>query len=244
MAKAAKKDSTPKGLRYRIFARDNYTCRYCGNQPPEVKLVIDHVIPRAKGGTDDEANLLVACEACNLGKGAKRLCEHVPTDADGWRMSQEYLEQIDLAKLSRRACKARKRMFQEWVNYLCHLLGRNEVKRRSITRVCALVDEFGAERVTKWIDIAATHTSKSDEDLIRYLNEFVRGFRSNQESARKGHRECDECEEEATEHFCEDCGNCLAIAHLCESCCDEYEKSFQRPGREAPTNNEEAEVNK
>jgi 5-methylcytosine-specific restriction endonuclease McrA len=31
-------------------------------------LEIEHIVPRSKGGTDDEANLWLACRACNLFK--------------------------------------------------------------------------------------------------------------------------------------------------------------------------------
>jgi len=34
-------------------------------------LHIDHIIPVSKGGTNEEANLVTACDQCNLGKGAK-----------------------------------------------------------------------------------------------------------------------------------------------------------------------------
>lgn len=45
-----------KRLRYQVLLRDNFTCRYCGARPPAVELEADHVIPRARGGTDDSAN--------------------------------------------------------------------------------------------------------------------------------------------------------------------------------------------
>jgi hypothetical protein len=58
---------SPK-VRWQVFARDNYTCRYCGRRPPEVVLVVDHHIPVAQGGTDDIGNLVTSCELCNQGK--------------------------------------------------------------------------------------------------------------------------------------------------------------------------------
>jgi HNH endonuclease len=69
-------DSRPpigKKLRFEVFKRDGFTCVYCGAQPPGVILHVDHVIPRANGGSDDIDNLVTACDGCNLGKGAREL---------------------------------------------------------------------------------------------------------------------------------------------------------------------------
>jgi len=57
-------------LRFEILKRDNFTCQYCGKNPNEddIKLHIDHIIPKSKGGKDIAENLIVSCEECNLGK--------------------------------------------------------------------------------------------------------------------------------------------------------------------------------
>lgn len=44
-------------------------CTYCGSRPPDVELDIDHILPRDKGGTDDDKNLQVLCHKCNRAKG-------------------------------------------------------------------------------------------------------------------------------------------------------------------------------
>ena len=53
-------------LRQQVLERDNYTCQYCGQQGG--KIHCDHVIPVARGGTNDLSNLVTACERCNLSK--------------------------------------------------------------------------------------------------------------------------------------------------------------------------------
>jgi 5-methylcytosine-specific restriction endonuclease McrA len=35
---------------------------------PDVALEVDHVVPRANGGTNDIENLAAACVECNAGK--------------------------------------------------------------------------------------------------------------------------------------------------------------------------------
>jgi 5-methylcytosine-specific restriction endonuclease McrA len=44
-------------------------CAYCGKQ--NVPLQIEHIQPRAKGGTDRISNLTVACEPCNAAKNTQ-----------------------------------------------------------------------------------------------------------------------------------------------------------------------------
>lgn len=51
--------------RRNILRRDNYTCQYCGSQPPSGELTIDHVVPRSKGGQFQWTNLVTACKPCN-----------------------------------------------------------------------------------------------------------------------------------------------------------------------------------
>lgn len=57
-------------LRFEVFRRDSFTCRYCGRKTPQVILEVDHVIPVAEGGGDELENLVTSCWECNNGKGA------------------------------------------------------------------------------------------------------------------------------------------------------------------------------
>lgn len=54
-------------IRLRVLQRDGYTCHYCRGEATEV----DHVIPRALGGGEDDDNLVAACVACNRSKGKR-----------------------------------------------------------------------------------------------------------------------------------------------------------------------------
>jgi hypothetical protein len=63
----------PTTVRRRVYARDGYTCVYCGRRGRGILLTIDHVFPVALGGTNDVGNLVTACRPCNLTKGARLL---------------------------------------------------------------------------------------------------------------------------------------------------------------------------
>lgn len=63
---------SPK-VRFQILQRDGFTCAYCGQRPPAVKLHVDHIVPRSKGGSDKAENLQAACNRCNAGKAARHL---------------------------------------------------------------------------------------------------------------------------------------------------------------------------
>ena len=56
-----------KITRRAIFARDSWTCQYCGSA--RGSLTIDHVIPRSKGGTSGWDNIVTCCAPCNRRKG-------------------------------------------------------------------------------------------------------------------------------------------------------------------------------
>src|SRR5450755_1660456 len=55
--------------RFEIFKRDNFICQYCGRTPDDgVILHVDHIIPVAKGGENEDINLTTSCFDCNSGK--------------------------------------------------------------------------------------------------------------------------------------------------------------------------------
>jgi 5-methylcytosine-specific restriction endonuclease McrA len=56
-----------KITRRAIFARDRWTCQYCGRE--RGKLTVDHVIPRCKGGSSSWDNIVTSCAPCNRRKG-------------------------------------------------------------------------------------------------------------------------------------------------------------------------------
>ena len=61
--------------RANIYARDQYTCQYCGSDFPTGELTFDHVIPVAQGGRKDWENIVTCCITCNRQKGGRTPAE-------------------------------------------------------------------------------------------------------------------------------------------------------------------------
>lgn len=70
-----------EATRQRIANRDGWICQLpdCGKpidpqlrKPHPMALAIDHILPRAAGGTDEDHNLQAAHALCNLQKGTNR----------------------------------------------------------------------------------------------------------------------------------------------------------------------------
>jgi 5-methylcytosine-specific restriction endonuclease McrA len=56
-----------KITRRAVFARDRWTCQYCGGV--RGTLTLDHVIPRSRGGPSTWDNIVTCCAPCNRRKG-------------------------------------------------------------------------------------------------------------------------------------------------------------------------------
>lgn len=55
-------------IRYEILKRAKFRCELCGVSAEIKALEVDHIVPRNKGGTDDESNLQALCYSCNAMK--------------------------------------------------------------------------------------------------------------------------------------------------------------------------------
>ncbi|HEY1389706.1 MAG TPA: HNH endonuclease [Ktedonobacterales bacterium] len=70
---AAPRRAIPASVDRRIRAAANNRCGYCLSPQHLVmaRLEIEHIVPLAKGGTDEESNLWLACPICNSHKSDK-----------------------------------------------------------------------------------------------------------------------------------------------------------------------------
>lgn len=77
-------------LRARILSRDGHLCQPCliaGRTTPATQ--VDHITPKAKGGTDEAGNLQGICRACHDAKTLTEATGHahrrkVRIGLDGW----------------------------------------------------------------------------------------------------------------------------------------------------------------
>ena len=69
------------GVSWKVFARDNYQCRYCGITG--VPLTVDHLVTWEEGGPTIEKNLVTACRKCNKLRGNMPYAE--------WLICSDYL---------------------------------------------------------------------------------------------------------------------------------------------------------
>ena len=65
--------SVSLSLRQLTISEARHCCEYCQTQECLIgmPLVIDHILPRALGGSNERANLAASCHRCNTFKGAK-----------------------------------------------------------------------------------------------------------------------------------------------------------------------------
>lgn len=172
----AKRKGISKSVRFRIFARDGFKCRYCGASSANVVLVVDHVMPVAEGGTNDDTNLITACEPCNQGKSDKRIEQFAPTPDDRLRLAQERNEQRRAAEAARQAIAARKEFRETVVDMWCDIRGTDEVDRRTINVIVNYAQRYGVELVAEWIEKAHARKPWAKDSQVGM---YVSGIRRN-----------------------------------------------------------------
>jgi 5-methylcytosine-specific restriction endonuclease McrA len=65
-----------------------HECAYCGETE---NLTLDHITPRARGGTDRVTNIVCACKECNISKGHQMWSD--------WYLNQDFFTENRLSKI-------------------------------------------------------------------------------------------------------------------------------------------------
>lgn len=96
-----------KVVRFEVFKRDGFRCAYCGKEPPQVVLEIDHIEPKSKGGEDEINNLITACFDCNRGK-SNVLLSRIPNKIEeNYEILKEKEDQLKAHRLLLKKIKNR-----------------------------------------------------------------------------------------------------------------------------------------
>lgn len=166
--------SVSKRVRFEVFKRDGFKCAYCGATPNDGPLHVDHVDPKAGGGSDDPANLVTACAACNLGKSDVPLSARPARRAatpEELEQSEQLLEYLEY----QRQLKAAK---EKLVDFVCdHWADRlGNVPTDFEPRAAKALGEFSPTQLTDAIDIVAGRLGsygKDNADSEGYLPRWV-----------------------------------------------------------------------
>jgi|LakMenEpi09Nov12_1017454.scaffolds.fasta_scaffold00415_3 tetratricopeptide (TPR) repeat protein len=153
-------------IRFDIFQRDNHTCQYCGRTPPEVKLVVDHLIPVAQGGTDVFENLATSCEECNSGKSAKLI-----KDFTGGFNKEEWSKHIRAKRLQ--ILKERREKLDEIMQHWASSLKKRSLSQKDNTAIEHFIERYEPDWIKAAIDIAVR---KEIQDYVKYTAGILKNW--------------------------------------------------------------------
>lgn len=177
------REPVSKRLRFEIFKRDGFRCVYCGATPVQAPLHVDHVNPVAAGGDNDPANLVTACDSCNLGKGAVPLESRKLSPAIATEAQLEQVEQIRAYLALQEEIQGAKTavidsLMDHWRK---HLAVPSDLRHR----LPFMLEQVGYEKVIEAIDATARKASRAYDtgrrwtttDALMYLNGCIRAMR-------------------------------------------------------------------
>jgi 5-methylcytosine-specific restriction endonuclease McrA len=61
----------------KIYEHQSHQCFYCKGDLDEIGWHLDHLVPVSKGGTNDPANIVLACRRCNNAKNDSTAQEYL-----------------------------------------------------------------------------------------------------------------------------------------------------------------------
>ena len=162
-------------LRIRITQRDK-GCRYCGLLFPQTatRWVMEHVIPKSKGGASTDDNLVLACQWCNSKKSnrtpdeAGMILKTISEMETIWKQSGRHLEhEVKLSKVKLSKDKAADETSAAALQFLEKF---NQVFGTSYRAVDPLINNlsywlktYNIEYILSAVEKAKTHPYWSDK---------------------------------------------------------------------------------
>lgn len=151
---SSKRKSITTRTRFEIFKRDNFTCAYCGQKPPNVVLEVDHIVPICAGGDNGNDNLVSSCYECNRGKAGISLSSIPESMMDKANRIKEAEKQ--LLAYRKIINKQRERLDDDCWAVLRQLFGEttNEVNKRDYASVKMFIERLSYEECMEAAEIA------------------------------------------------------------------------------------------
>lgn len=158
-------------LRFEVFKRDNFTCQYCGNHPPEIILECDHIQPVSKGGKDDINNLITSCFDCNRGKSNVELSS-IPNTLEFNK--NILIEKENQYKAYQKALKKVENRIKREISGIEDLYQETYpnskfTKRFKNISIRMFLDQIGYDQVYFAMDKATSYIDESPEDCLSYF---------------------------------------------------------------------------
>lgn len=102
-----------KVSRQLLFARDRYTCQYCGRHKHEFRkherLTVEHVKPKSRGGLTAWDNVVAACNTCN-----EKKADRLPMEAHMYPATTPKEPRYIALVLLEHADEAQRRWLEGW----------------------------------------------------------------------------------------------------------------------------------
>lgn len=166
----AKRKAISKKVRFEIFKRDAFTCQYCGSTPPKAILHIDHIVPVAEGGGNEDTNLVTSCSICNLGKSANSL-EKIPVSLSS-RAKEVAEREAQLRGYSEVMSAQRERIEKdcwECANIYIECFQLDGIRRDFFQSIYQFVEKIGVHECIRAMEIATSKKPFNKNTCFRYF---------------------------------------------------------------------------
>jgi HNH endonuclease len=171
----AERKPLSKSIRFEVFKRDNFTCRYCGSKAPEVILEVDHINPVSKGGDNEIMNLITSCFVCNRGKSNKLLSDNSVVEKQRLQIEELNIRRQQLEMMLEwrdEVIKYKDFESDKAISFYNSKLQKIFLNENGQKTMSSYVKKHGLIKVLDAIDISFEKYYDSDEDAQNVLNKI------------------------------------------------------------------------
>lgn len=156
--------------RFDIFKRDGFACQYCGAHPPDALLEVDHIVPVAEGGGNDEDNLVTACWPCNRGKAANALTDVPVSLAD---RAKEIAEREAQLRGYQEVMEARRQRIDDEIWRVADVFMRHyrkeSIRKDYLQSIKHFVERLGVHEVLDAMELAVARKPFYESGSFKYF---------------------------------------------------------------------------